>query len=296
MKAKTKILLTGASGFLGQRYLKYNKSRYDISPVSLQRTPVKDVNYEGVDVIIHAAGIAHQMKEIDSKIYFDVNYRLTRSFADKAKAEGVKHFIFLSTIKVFGGHDSGVLTEKTKCEPINDPYGQSKLEAEIYLKQIENESFVVSIIRPPLIYGPGVKGNLIRFLKLADTSFLLPFKDINNRRTMVFIDNLIELLNEIVGQKKSGLFLAGDSHPISTSYLIGTLRKKMGKSPNLFSPPGVVRWVLAKFKPELKTRLYDSLELDTENTNKTLNFSPPYTVEGGLETMVEWYNQQKLKG
>jgi nucleoside-diphosphate-sugar epimerase len=216
---------------------------------------------------------------------------LTKNLASRAKAAGVKHFIFVSTIKVFGEHHATVLNEKSPCEPINDPYGQSKLNAEEFLKTLEDDNFTVAIVRPPLIYGPNVKGNLIRFLKLADTNYPLPFKGIDNRRTMVFLDNFIALLNVIVEKKSSGLFLAADAQPISTTYLISEMRRQMGKSPNLFAIPSLFTSILSKVKPEFALRLYGSLEMDATESNRKINFTPPYSIEQGIKTMVQWYKK-----
>jgi nucleoside-diphosphate-sugar epimerase len=286
---KPTILLTGATGFVGLRYVEYNKDIYNIRPLSLQKTKVADVDFSNIDAIVHLAGMAHQMQKIDPQIYFDVNFDLTKALAIEAKAAGVKHFIFVSTIKVFGEHHTTVLNEKSPCEPINDPYGQSKLDAEEFLKTLEDDNFTVAIVRPPLIYGPNVKGNLIRFLKLADTNYPLPFKGIDNRRTMVFLDNLIALLNTIVDKKSSGLFLASDAQPISTTYLISEMRRQMGKSPNLFTIPSLFTSILSKVKPEFALRLYGSLEMDATESNKKINFTPPYSIEQGIKTMVQWY-------
>ncbi len=286
---KHKLLLTGASGFVGQRFLIYNKEKYAISPVSLQRVAADAINYDGIDGIVHSAGMAHQMKKIEDQVYFDVNYTLTKQLADAAKAAGVKHFIFISTIKVFGEHQKAVLTENSPCLPTNDPYGESKLKAEKYLQSIEDNEFVVSIIRPPLIYGPGVKGNLFRFLELGNKPYPLPFKNIDNRRTMVFVDNFIELINRIIETKQSGIFLASDRSPISTEKLIGEIRLGLGKERNLFSISGFLRSVLAAFKPEFALRLFGSLEMDTSNSFKRLNYTPPYSIEQGIKSMVDWY-------
>jgi nucleoside-diphosphate-sugar epimerase len=286
---KPTILLTGATGFVGLRYVEYNKEHYNIRPLSLQKTKVEDVDFSNMDAVVHLAGMAHQMQKIDPQIYFDVNFDLTKALAIRAKAAGVKQFIFVSTIKVFGEHHTSVLNEKSPCEPINDPYGQSKLDAEEFLKTLEDDSFTVAIVRPPLIYGPNVKGNLIRFLKLADTNYPLPFKGIDNRRTMVFLDNLIALLNTIVDKKSSGLYLASDNQPISTTYLISEMRIQMGKSPNLFAIPSLFTSILSKVKPEFALRLYGSLEMDATESNKKINFTPPYSIEEGIKTMVQWY-------
>ncbi|MEO1436741.1 MAG: NAD-dependent epimerase/dehydratase family protein, partial [Bacteroidota bacterium] len=272
MANQPNILLTGASGFIGLRYLEYNDGKYPIRTVSLQRTAVESVDFTAITTVIHMAGMAHQMQKIDDQIYFDVNFHLTQAFADAAKKAGVRHFIFFSTIKVFGEHHTEVLTLDTPCEPINDPYGQSKLDAERYLQEIQSDDFVVSIIRPPLVYGPRVKGNLIRFLHLGDKSFPLPFGGIKNRRTMVFLDNLIELCNHLSEQPVSGVFLAGDREPVSTTDLIRTIRTQMGKSPGLFPFPKPFIALLKMVKPEFAIRLFGSLEMDVKSTNQQLGF------------------------
>jgi nucleoside-diphosphate-sugar epimerase len=284
-----RILITGASGFIGHRFLIYNKSRFHLQAVSLQQLSVSEIDFNAIDTIVHLAGMAHQMQKIEDQLYFDVNYELTKRLALRAKEKGVPHFIFISTIKVFGEHQEQVLNENSPCVPINDPYGQSKLEAEKFLQEIEDDNFVVSIVRPPLVYGPGVKGNLLRLLKLVDTPFPLPFAGINNRRSMVSLDNLIALINTIIEQRKSGIFLAGDERPISTTYLITEMRKSMDKNPNLFILPSFIRKMLYKSRPELALRLFGSLEMDTKPSFDKLQFTPPYSTAQGICEMVEWY-------
>ena len=290
-KIKT-VLLTGASGFVGQRFLEYNKNTFNIRTVSLVNTAVENIDFTGIDALVHLAGKAHQMTKIDDSIYFEVNTELTKKLALAAKAQGVPHFIFISTIKVFGEHQNAVLTEGSPCEPINDPYGESKLKAENFLQSIEDTTFTVSIIRPPLIYGPRVKGNLIRFLKLADNGKPLPFDKIDNRRTMVFLDNFIALINTIIAQKQSGIFLAADTQPISTTFLIAEMRKNMARPTRLFAMPSILKWVLKTMKPEMYIRLYGSLEMNPQDSFKRLNFKAPYSVEHGIGEMVKWYKEE----
>ena len=283
------IFLTGSSGFIGQRFLEYNKDKLSVRAISLINQDINKIDFSNIDVIVHMAGKAHQMTKIDDSIYFEVNTELTKKLALAAKTNGISHFIFISTIKVFGEHQNSILTEESKCEPIDDPYGQSKLDAELFLKSIETPDFVVSIIRPPLVYGPGVKGNLIRFLKLADSNKWLPFAGIDNRRTMVYLDNLIELINRIIYQKKSGIFLAADDKPMSTTFLIEEMRKSINRPIRLFRMPTIFKLVLKKVRPELYMRLYGSLEMNPQNTFTQLNFKPPYSVEEGLREMVKGY-------
>jgi nucleoside-diphosphate-sugar epimerase len=288
------ILLTGASGFIGQRYIEYSAD-YNIISISLRKTLVKDIDFSNIGTILHMAGKAHQMQKIDDQIYFDVNYTLTKKLANAAKKAGVKHFVFISTIKVYGENPTTLYTEETACVPKNDPYGESKLKAEKYLQSIEDDTFKVAIVRPPLVYGPGVKGNLIRFLKLGEKGYPLPFANINNRRTMVYLNNLIELINKIIDIKASGIFLAGDREPISTTKLISEIRNNLGKKTRLFKMPTVLKKMLQAIKPGMTIRLFGSLEMDTSLTNKNLNFTPPYTIEDGIKDMVDWYKNSKNK-
>ncbi|MBV9987596.1 MAG: NAD-dependent epimerase/dehydratase family protein [Chitinophagaceae bacterium] len=289
-----KILLTGASGFVGSRYLAYSADKYQITPVSVkERLPSAD-ELHGVDVVLHAGGLAHQMQWTAPERYFSANYDTTRALADLAKQCGVGHFIFISTIKVFGEANTGPLNENSPCLPVNDPYGESKLQAEKYLQTIASDSFVVTIIRPPLIYGPGVKGNLDRLLHLADTGYWLPFGGIHNRRTMIYLDNLVELINAAIDRKAGGIFLAADAKPLATSDLISQIRQCLGRPLRLFSLPGLFKKALLRFKPELGQRLFGSFEMDATQSYRRLAFYPPYPVEQGIRDMVEAYQSKKL--
>lgn len=288
------VLLTGATGFVGKRYLEYKINSQKIKPLSFENWKESEVDiFKNIDTIVHLAGIAHRMEKTDPDLYFSINYRKTCVFADVAKKMGVRHFIFISTIKVFGEDQNQVLTIHSPCKPQNDPYGESKLQAENYLKSIEDENFVVSIIRPPLIYGPGVKGNLIKFLELGDMSIPLPFKDVKNKRTMIFLDNFIELVIRVIESKKGGLFLAGDRTVISTEYLISEIRKNLKKPASLFKLPSFLVSILTILKPELIKRLYGSLEMDTQSSDIKLEFTPPYSSEYGIKQMVDWYKSKK---
>jgi len=290
---KKRILLTGASGFVGQRFVEMNSDYYEIFPYSLRKTKVSEIDFSKIDAIVHLAGIAHQMQKIDDQIYFDVNHKLTVALAKRAKENGVGHFLFMSTIKVFGENfESEILTEQSECKP-EDPYGKSKLLAEEELKSIEDESFKVGIVRPPLVYGPRVKGNMIRLIQLAEKSIPLPLGGISNKRTMVFVDNLVLLCNQITDTKASGVFLAGDKFPISTSKLIETIKSELSNSISDFKIPSPLVSILGSLKPGIKHRLFGSLQLDTSKTNQQLNFEPKYSFEEGIKAMVNWYKNKK---
>ena len=286
-----KVIVTGANGFVGTRFMQYNQARFQLEPLSLRSVDWSKVNLAGIDAVVHLAGKAHDMHSTNDAEYFEINYDLTKKLADKAREQGVPHFIYISTVKVYGDEDREVLNEQSDCHP-EDAYGKSKLQAELYLRSIENNQFRVAIVRPPLVYGPGVKGNLIRVLGLAGTNLPLPFARTANKRSMVYLDNLVELLNSILEKRSSGTFVAGDEHTVSTEELIAEIRRAMHKKPRLISIPALARSILRKLKPAFYKRLFGSFVIDNQNTNKALQFAPPYSFEYGIGRMVEWYQSQ----
>ncbi|KYG82605.1 NAD-dependent epimerase/dehydratase family protein [Roseivirga echinicomitans] len=279
------VLITGASGFVGQRFCVNNKDRYLIKTVSLQNVQIEGLNLSGVDVILHLAGIAHRMEKTDDSLYFEVNYELTKKLAEAAKQAGVGHFIFVSTIKVYGD-DYELLTPETACRP-NDAYGKSKLMAEEALKNLESRDFGISIVRPPLIYGQGVKGNMQKLMALVEKRKYIPLGNINNKRSMLGLDNLVALLDRVIETSKSGTFLIQDSEPVSTSRLISEIAKGKNIQIKLISIPGLVRFTIKKIAPEIYKRLFGSLVVDDSATRNILNFEPPYSFEEGIRLMAK---------
>lgn len=279
------ILITGASGFVGQRFCVNNKDRYLIKTVSFQKVQIEGIDLSGVDVILHLAGIAHRMEKTDDSLYFEVNYELTKKLAEAAKQAAVGHFVFVSTIKVYGD-EYELLTPDTECRP-NDAYGKSKLLAEEALKGLESEDFKISIVRPPLIYGQGVKGNMMKLIALVEKRKCIPLGNINNKRSMLGLDNFVALLDRVIETSKSGTFLIQDSEPVSTSRLISEIAKGKNIQIKLISIPGLVRFAIKKLAPEIYKRLFGSLVVDDSATRNILNFEPPYSFEEGIRLMAK---------
>jgi nucleoside-diphosphate-sugar epimerase len=284
------IGITGATGFVGKRLLEYNKNKFSIVPLPLREKKPGQIDLRGIDAVIHLAGKAHDMGRVDDSVYFDINYELTKALADCAKRQDVKQFVYISSTKVYGDDVRGILDEQSVCAP-TDAYGASKLKAEQYLQSISSDSFKVAIVRPPLVYGPQVKGNMIRLLHLANKNYPLPFGNSRNARSMVFIDNLIALINTIVAKGATGVFIAGDQEPVPTDKLILLIRKYLGNNKGLVSVPGIFRSIIKKVKPGLYIRLFGSFVVDNSNTNRQLSFKPPYTTEYGVEQMVKWFKE-----
>jgi len=284
------VAVTGASGFVGRRFVACNRERYHIISLPLRDANPEAANLEGVGAVVHLAGKAHQMEAIDDQVYFDVNYELTKKLAMRAKEQGVKQFIYISSTKVYGDDVKETLNELSPCYP-DDAYGASKLKAEIYVQSLAGDNFTVAVVRPPLVYGPEVKGNMIRLLQLADKNYPLPFGSSGNARSMVFVDNLVALINRIIEKNAAGIFVAGDLKPLATDELITLIRKHLGKPRRLVTVPGLFRRVIKTLRPALYTRLFGSFVVDNNATNRRLDFIPPYSTEQGIAGMVNWFKQ-----
>jgi UDP-glucose 4-epimerase len=286
------VLITGVNGFIGSRICYLWNERYDLSPISFSKDKVEDYKLTVSDTLIHLAGIVHQMNGQDEDLYFQVNHQKTIDLAMKARDSGVRQFIFMSTLKVYGldSYDRPITIDQ-ECKPI-DPYGQSKYRAEEDLRALENEHFKVAIIRTPVVYGPNVKGNILRLMKLITRFPILPFGKIYNRRSMIFVDNLIAYIEKIIEKKYSGLILPADSGPYSTSGLVDVMSECLDRKIWIFSIPFPFRYFISIIKPDLYQRLFGSLELDSKASNLALEFKPPYDFEYGMGAMCKWFKEE----
>ncbi|MBR09111.1 MAG: hypothetical protein CMP48_15695 [Rickettsiales bacterium] len=287
------ILLTGSSGFVGSRILEISKNQDQINTISLQSVAPTQVDFKGIESIIHCAGIAHRMEPTPDELYFQVNRDLTLDFAKAAKAAGVRQFIFLSTIKVYGlDFSTSPISLTTPCHP-NDAYGSSKYEAEQELLKLEDDSFTVAIIRPPLIYGPGAKGNLLKLMQFSSRNKPIPLGGIQNERSMVFVDNLIAITDHIIEHKASGTYLPSDSPTLSTSELMQEILQHINPSKKLLPIPKIGQKLIGIFKPAIAQRLFKSLVVDSTESYDKIDFTPPYSSKDGIRLMCEHYLKSK---
>ncbi len=278
-----KILVTGSNGFVGNYFINKYKNKYEIKTFSFLKDDINSLDCSYIDVVFHLSALVHQMGGASCEEYERVNVIQTLQLAKKAKESCVKHFVFMSTVAVYG-IETGMMNEKSDYTPITE-YGKSKLRAEIELQKLENKNFKVSIIRPPIVYGKNAPGNMKSLLKLINKVPLLPFGKIENKRSMVYIGNLSHLVDEIIIQKKSGVFLASDDEPISTSRLIELIAKNLDKKIYLVKIP-FFESLLELVKPSFHKRLYGSLEIDSSITKEKLNLKNPYSVEEGIKLMI----------
>ena len=243
-----KILVTGKNSYIGNSFCDVIKefSKYTAEKISVRGDEWKAMDFSQYDVIFHVAGIAHwnlqKLSEEQKKLYYKVNTELTIALAKKAKAEGVKQFIFLSSASVYGdgaqiGKDKMINTD-TPVAPAN-LYGDSKVKAEKGLTKLMDSKFYVAILRPPMIYGKGAKGNYGVLQKFAKKLPIFP--KVQNKRSMCYIGNLVELVRLIIDNGDSGIFWPCNKEDSNTSELVKMIAAVHGKK--IFLIPGF-QWML----------------------------------------------------
>jgi len=310
-----KILITGVTGFVGKVLAQSLASQAEYSVIGLSRSdadlPIECLNIgdltprtnynnllQGVDVVIHLAARVHQMHETSKNPLSEfryVNCATTLNLAKQSSSAGVKRFIFLSSIKVSGEftHPNKPFQSKDTIDlnsdliKKKDPYAVSKLECERGLQVIsENSKMGIVIIRPPLIYGKGAKGNFSSLLTLTKIKLPIPLGGIENKRSFVFVKNLVSLIIHAAEHPNAngGIFLVSDDKDISTSNLIHILYTKSGKKAKLFKLPESIFKLLLNLigKKGLHDRLFKNLQVDISATKEMLGWTPPYSLEDGI--------------
>jgi len=248
------------------------------------------------DVVIHLIGLAHAAardRRNLMKRFREVNVGITGHVVNACLRNGVRRLIYLSSIKAIGEGASEAYTETSECSP-EDPYGISKREAEmLVLERTQGASIEASIVRPPVVYGPGVKGNIARMLKLLDSGLPLPIRCLSARRSMVYVGNLVDALHRLVEVKApvEGVFLVGDAEdPLTTRELLCEMGRLMGKRVvEIPVPVPVLRGLgrLIGMKEEVD-RLTRSLTVSAVRLRDELGWRPPYPRQMGLAETVRW--------
>lgn len=239
-----RILITGANSYIGtsfEKYLnKYNAEHeeeyYVVDTLDMKSSSWKDYDFSKYDVVLHLAGIVHQKETEDNReLYYIVNRDLAFETARKAKESGVSYFIYFSTMSVYG-LITGIIDQNTQEKPQN-AYGKSKLEGEKLIKSLEDDRFKVAIIRPPMIYGEGCKGNYKTLSNIINYCPIFP--DFPNKRSLISIENLCKFLLELISKEKNGLFLPQNPEYVSTTQLVRDIayfKKKKIYFTKLFNP------------------------------------------------------------
>ena len=231
-----RVLITGKDSYIGtsvESWLIREPDKYSVETIDMRDGSWHTHDFSQYDVVFHVAGIAHVSSDPKLEdLYYKVNRDLTVQAAAKAKADGVKQFIFMSSIIVYG--DSGtkktIITRDTVPNPSNF-YGDSKLQAENGIKPMRSDSFNIAIIRPPMIYGKGSKGNYPRLSKLAQKTPIFP--NFQNERSMLHIDNLCEFIRALIDNNEAGTFFPQNKEFVRTSDLVKTIAEVHGKKVHL---------------------------------------------------------------
>lgn len=320
---KSKLLITGGSGFVGSALLDelVNSDRYYVVNALRKLTGMKVDNceefnistlsdknnwreaLENVDVVIHSAARVHVMNELESdplQAFRTVNVDATINLAKQAVEAKVRRFIFISSIKV-NGEETSVGKPFTSWHQPNpsDDYGRSKLEAEQKLLALAQVSQMeVVIIRPVLVYGPGVKANFERMIATVDKMIPLPLLSIANIRSLVFIENLVDLICVCINHKNAAnqVFLVSDGVDYSTATIFQKLAKAFHKKSMLFRfPVSIIKIAgLITGKSQMVQRLCGSLQVDISRTKELLDWAPPISPEEAFIKTVEGYKKIKL--
>lgn len=249
------------------------------------------------EVVIHLAARVHVMRDIAVNAldeYRRVNTAATATLARLAAQHGVTRFVFLSTIKVNGELTWSKPFSENDAPMPSDPYSVSKWEAEQRLAEIAaGTSMDVIVLRPPLVYGPGVKGNFLRLMKLVRHRAPLPLAGANNSRSLIYIGNLVSAIDRILSApvSKSGTYVVSDDHDISTPRLIEMIAAALNVEARLFRCPLPILIGLAKIagKGDEIRRMVESLSIDCTRIKRELQWTPPYAVEHGIRDTARWF-------
>lgn len=269
-----RILITGSNSYIGislQSWLGKHPDKYFIDTVDMRKDSWKKMNFSEYDVIFHVAGIAHVSTDPrKEELYYKVNRDLTIETAQKAKSEGVKQFIFMSSIIVYGDSSSNsrVIDRNTVPTPSNF-YGKSKLQAEEGIKPLKSEDFKIVILRPPMIYGKGSKGNYPKLAKIAQRFPIFP--DVDNQRSMLHIDNLCEFIKVIIDHEESGVFFPQNKEYVKTSEMVKIIAEVYGKKIRLTKMfNGPLR--LLRFKVGLINKVFGNLGYEQSLSDYKVNY------------------------
>lgn len=239
-----KILITGAGSYIGTSFEKYMAQwpqEYQVDTVDMIDGTWREKSFAGYDSVFHVAGIAHiKETEENANLYYKVNRDLAVDTAQKAKADGVGQFIFLSTMAVYG-LDEGVIDMTTKPSP-KTHYGKAKLEAEQQITELSCDTFQIVVMRPPMVYGEGCKGNYQSLIKFAK---MMPFfPDYQNKRSMIHIDTLCACVKELIDTQANGIFLPQDPKYVCTCKMVQEIAFSMGKNMKLIKILNPAVWVV----------------------------------------------------
>jgi UDP-glucose 4-epimerase len=315
-KARARVLVTGANGFIG-RFVLARLRELGAEPIAgvrgepdpalgaCARLSSNDSIEEmagklvGVDAVVHLAAVVHDMRgAVDESTVLAVNLDWTRRLAEAASSAGVRHFVFCSTIKVNGEStpENQAFREDSPVAPVG-PYARSKYAAEQALAALAEKSrLAVSVLRPSLVYGPGVRANFYNLLRAVSLGVPLPFGGVRNARSFIYVENFADVLARVALAQppaRARTLLLSDGEDLSTAELIRRSAAALGRRPRLLHVPE--SWLLQGAKLAKKqaaaSRLLGSLRVDSSRARAELGWTPPFSFDEGLSRTARWFRR-----
>jgi UDP-glucose 4-epimerase len=275
------VLIFGAESYIGVSFERHVEGRLLTTTVDAQNDSWRGLDFSKYDSILYVAGIAHRKQTSENKgLYFAVNRDLAVLAAEKAKADGAGQFIYLSSLAVYGAKTGEIAEDTVPTPATGDWYGQSKHEAEKLLLPMQDDSFSVAVIRPPMVYGLGCKGKFNQLVRLAGALPFLP--TLENRRSMIYIENLAELLAIVAEESASGVLCPQNAEYVCTSDMLAEARKGLGKSVRRLPLLNLLIRVAMPICPPLRNA-FSSLCYSREASR--MPFERPYQLIGFAESI-----------
>jgi UDP-glucose 4-epimerase len=260
-----RILITGANSYIGtsfENYIKQWPSQYLVDTVDMIDDTWHKKSFEGYDVVFHVAGIAHRKEtKKNSHLYYEVNRDLAVEVAKKAKHDGVRQFVFMSSMSIYG-KNTGVITKKTFPNPVSN-YGKSKFQAEQKITDLSNPIFHIAILRPPMLYGKYCKGNFQSLVKIIHKFPFFP--SCKNERSMIYIKNFCAFIKLIIEENLAGTFFPQNKEYVQTEKMVRYIAETDGKELQFSVFAGIIVRVLRLFVPTVKKAFGNLIYKDTED-------------------------------
>jgi len=306
-----KILVTGANGFIGKALCSYLENQHHSVVRAVRNakdnteTEIGFINADtdwslplgGCDYVVHLAARVHKKDQGNFDVYKQVNSDAAINLAMQANSCGVKRFIFISSVSIYGHERSQAYKEDDPHNAVS-AYGKSKAHAEDALyAYCKNTNMEITILRPPMVYGPEVGANFLKLLNLVRTGAPLPFAGIHNKRSLLYIGNLIDAVEVCLTHQNAAnrTFNVSDLEDYSTEELVRQIASIMGKSERLFYMPTSLLYTLARIirKEDVARKLLGSFRIDCSLIKQELGWHPPYSIIKGIEASVSWYVKNK---
>lgn len=257
-----RVLITGKTSYIGNNIKNWLENyNFNIDMLSLRDIDINELELNNYDILIHCSAVVHKKgKKITEAEYYKTNSLMTLNIAKRAKECGVKHFIFFSSMAVYG-KNKGFITNDTEERPITS-YGKSKFEAENIIKNLEDDKFIISIIRPPVVYGYNCPGNYKKISRIAVKIPFFPY--VENKRSMIYIENLCEFIRLLILNPSNGIFFPQNKEYVNISLMVKSIAKEHNKYMHLSK---ILGYLVSLFKFSLIDKVFSSLIYDLSISN-----------------------------